>query len=437
MPNKYFTFNYKDCVTFIDEQKQTESQNKLANAYDLLVTKQGKGNDFLGWMDWPVDMDIFLPQRIKEEADRLASISEVVVVIGIGGSYLGARAVIEMLSPYFPESKLPHENHPQILFAGHNLSEDYLFDLLKVLDQKEYSLIVISKSGTTTEPAIAFRILKNHCEKKYGKEDSVSRIVAITDENRGALREMAGKEGFATFTIPDDIGGRYSVLTPVGLLPIAIAGFDIERMIFGAKIMREELLSTKTFGENMAMQYALFRYLLYNKGKTVELMVAYEPKLFYFIEWFKQLFGESEGKEGMGIFPAGAIFTTDLHSLGQYIQEGERMLFETVLSLKQNQHFVEIPTNDKNLDKLNYLSHRSIQNINHMAEQGTRMAHVTGKAPNLQIDILRIDEETTGALIYFFEFSCALGGYLLGVNPFDQPGVETYKNNMFKLLGKE
>lgn len=434
--SKYFNFNYKESLNFIDENKYVEAKEKLAEAYTQLITKQGKGNDFLGWLDWPENMDIYLPQKIKKEAERLSAISEVTVVIGIGGSYLGARAVIEMLSPYFPEAEQAYKKNTRILYAGNHLSEDYLFDLLKVLDEKEYSVIVISKSGTTTEPAIAFRVIKEHCENKYGKENAVARIVAITDEKRGALRTMATQMGYSTFSIPDDIGGRYSVLTPVGLLPIVMAGYDIERLIYGAKSMRAELLESANLETNVAMQYALIRYLLYQSGRNVELMVAYEPKLFYFIEWFKQLFGESEGKEGKGIFPAGAIFSTDLHSLGQYIQEGERLMFETVLSLRQNQHFVTIPTSEDDLDQLNYLTSKPIQNINHVAEEGTRMAHVDGGVPNLQIDISKITEEVIGALIYFFEFSCALGGYLLEVNPFDQPGVEAYKKNMFKLLGR-
>lgn len=437
MENKYFSFSYKDSESFITPEKWKANKKRVLDSYLQLVTRQGKGNDFLGWLDLPENYEYDILSGIKKEAKRLSKISEVVVVVGIGGSYLGARAVIEMLSPYFPEAKHSHQNEPQIIFAGNHLCEDYLYDLLKVLDQKEYSVIVISKSGTTTEPAIAFRVIKEHCEKKYGEEASAKRIVAITDREKGALRLMANQKGYSTFVIPDDVGGRYSVLSPVGLLPIAIAGFDIEKLVLGAKNIREMILATPTLEENYAMQYALCRYLLYKEGKSVELMVAYEPNLFYFIEWFKQLFGESEGKEGKGIFPAGAIFSTDLHSLGQYIQEGERFLFETVLSIRQNEHFVKIPTDKEDLDHLNYLAHRSIQNINHVAEQGTRMAHVAGGVPNLKIEVLKINEEITGALIYFFEFSCALGGYLLGINPFDQPGVEAYKKNMFNLLGKE
>ena len=329
------------------------------------------------------------------------------------------------------------DNHaPYVTYAGNNISEDNLCELLEVLDHKDYSLIVISKSGTTTEPAIAFRILKKHCEDKYGKEWAKQRIVAITDKARGALKQMADANGYETFVIPDDVGGRYSVLTPVGLLPIAVAGFDIRQLIAGARAMRHELLSQTSLNDNIAQQYALIRYLLYQSGKKIELMVAYNPKLAFFIEWYKQLFGESEGKEGKGIFPTGATFSTDLHSLGQYIQEGERHLFETVLSIQQSRFQVPIPEDAENLDKLNYLLGKSIQEINLTAEEGTRMAHVDGKVPNLRLIVPKVDENNLGQLIYFFEFSCALGGYLLDINPFDQPGVEAYKKNMFRLLGK-
>ncbi|MDL2309098.1 glucose-6-phosphate isomerase [Bacteroidales bacterium OttesenSCG-928-B11] len=434
--DKYFKLHCQDSMINLEDPQYEPAIKRLSHSYRQLLNRYGKGNDFLGWLDLPEHFDLNLMLNIKDEADRLASFSEAVVVIGIGGSYLGARAVIEILTPYFPEAKSDHIKRPQILFAGNNLSEDYLFSLLKLLDQKEYAVIVVSKSGTTTEPAIAFRIIREHCEKKYGKEGSASRIVAITDPKSGALRQMAVKNGYTTFSIPQDVGGRYSVLTPAGLLPIAIAGFDIKKIVFGAQQMRTNLFENQTVDKNIAMRYALLRYLLYQSGKKVELMTAYEPKFFCFIEWFKQLFGESEGKEGKGIFPAGAIFSTDLHSLGQYIQEGERLMFETVLSLNQNQHYLPIPKDEEDLDKLNYLIKRSIQNINHVAEQGTRMAHVAGGVPNLQIELARIGEEEVGALIYFFEFSCALSGYLLDVNPFDQPGVEAYKKNMFKLLGK-
>jgi len=357
-------------------------------------------------------------------------------VAGIGGSYLGARAVIEALQHPF-KTLLPDEKTPIILFAGNSMGEDYHKAVIDVLNIKDYAVIVISKSGTTTEPAIAFRILKEHCEKKYGKKEAQKRIVAITDEKKGALKKLSMEENYRTFVIPDDVGGRYSVLTPVGLLPIACAGFDIEKLLYGAKNMRNYLMTNNIYDTNIAMQYALLRYLLYKEGKKLELVVAYEPQLFFFIEWFKQLFGESDGKEGKGIFPAGAIFSTDLHSLGQYIQEGERNMFETVLSVEKVISHLPIPFAHNDLDGLNYLQQKTIHEINLTAEEGTRLAHISGNVPNIRITIPKISEETLGELIYFFEFSCALGGYMLNVNPFDQPGVEAYKSNMFHLLGKK
>ncbi len=429
-------FNYNQNLLFSDADMQ-QHQDKIAKAYQQLTTKTGKGNDFLGWLDLPEETDEVLLNQIQSCANRLERQSEIVVVIGIGGSYLGARAVIEALQHSYKGFCPFSDNHaPYVTYAGNNISEDNLCELLEVLDHKDYSLIVISKSGTTTEPAIAFRILKKHCEDKYGKEWAKQRIVAITDKARGALKQMADANGYETFVIPDDVGGRYSVLTPVGLLPIAVAGFDIRQLIAGARAMRHELLSQTSLNDNIAQQYALIRYLLYQSGKKIELMVAYNPKLAFFIEWYKQLFGESEGKEGKGIFPTGATFSTDLHSLGQYIQEGERHLFETVLSIQQSRFQVPIPEDAENLDKLNYLLGKSIQEINLTAEEGTRMAHVDGKVPNLRLIVPKVDENNLGQLIYFFEFSCALGGYLLDINPFDQPGVEAYKKNMFRLLGK-
>lgn len=429
-------FNYSQNLLFSDADMQ-QHQEEIAKAYQQLTTKSGKGNDFLGWLDLPEETDEVLLSQIQNCANRLERQSEMVVVIGIGGSYLGARAVIEALQHSYKGFNPFSDNHaPYVTFAGNNISEDNLCELLEVLDHKDYSLIVISKSGTTTEPAIAFRILKKHCEDKYGKEWAKQRIVAITDKARGALKQMADANGYETFVIPDDVGGRYSVLTPVGLLPIAVAGFDIRQLIAGARAMRHELLSQNGLNNNIAQQYALMRYLLYQSGKKIEMMVTYNPKMAFFIEWYKQLFGESEGKEGKGIFPTGATFSTDLHSLGQYIQEGERHLFETVLSIQQSRFQVPIPEDAENLDKLNYLLGKSIQEINLTAEEGTRMAHVDGKVPNLRLIVPKVDENNIGQLIYFFEFSCALGGYLLGINPFDQPGVEAYKKNMFRLLGK-
>ena len=428
--------DYSNQLLFTTEQIH-EQEALMTKVYQQLCDKSGKGNDFLGWLDLPEETDEALLHQIQNCANRLERQSEIVVVIGIGGSYLGARAVIEALQHSYKGFCPFSDNHaPFVTYSGNNISEDNLCELLEVLDNKDYSLIVISKSGTTTEPAIAFRILKKHCEDKYGKEWAKQRIVAITDKARGALKKLADTEGYETFVIPDNVGGRYSVLTPVGLLPIAVAGFDIRQLIAGARAMRQELLAQHKLDDNIAQQYALLRYMLYKNGKKIELMVSYNPKLAFFIEWYKQLFGESEGKEGKGIFPTGATFSTDLHSLGQYIQEGERHLFETVLSIQQSRFQVPIPEDKDNLDGLNYLLGKSIQDINLTAEEGTRMAHVDGQVPNLRLIVPKVDENNLGQLIYFFEFSCALGGYLLDINPFDQPGVEAYKKNMFRLLGK-
>ncbi|MDR3047020.1 MAG: glucose-6-phosphate isomerase [Bacteroidales bacterium] len=427
------SFSFQEALSFVSTKEIEQNASLLTTAYKNVINKTGKGNDFLGWLDLPDNM-VSQMATLKRTALQLAAQSEVVVVVGIGGSYLGARAIVEMLNPYFSEFQKQHS--PTLLFAGNHLSEEYLQDLIEVLQQKDYLVIVVSKSGTTTEPAIAFRILKEHCEKKYGKTEAAKRIVAITDSTKGALKKMATQKEFQTFVIPDNVGGRYSVLTPVGLLPVAVAGFDIEKILKGAADMKEYLYHFQDFSSNIALQYALLRFLFYQQNKKMELMVAYEPKLFYLIEWFKQLFGESEGKEHKGIFPTGALFTTDLHSLGQYIQEGERMLFETVISVENSHGKIAIPHDDDNLDELNYLIHRTIDNINHIAETGTRMAHVDGGVPNLKITIPAITEEIIGELIYFFEFTCAVSGYLLDVNPFDQPGVEAYKKNMFTLLGK-
>lgn len=430
------SFSYRDALLNITEKDLSDNQNLLSAAYDKLINRTGKGNDFLGWLDLPETITSGLIGEIQDKAAQLASISEVSVVIGIGGSYLGTRAVVEMLSGHFNCFCQKDRKYPQLLYAGNHLSEDYMADLIDILDQKDYSLIVISKSGTTTEPAIAFRILKEHCEKKYGKEQASQRIVAVTDEKKGALRKLATENHYTTFNIPDDVGGRYSVLTPVGLFPIALAGFDIKKILEGADRMRQYVMENKNFDHNIALQYALLRFLLYKNRKKIELMVAYEPRLYYFIEWFKQLFGESEGKEHKGLFPAGVIFSTDLHSLGQYIQEGERNLFETVISIGKSGRHVSIPFDEQDTDSLNYLQEKSIHTINLTAEEGTRMAHVDGGVPNLRITVPGINESVVGELIYFFEFSCAVSGYLLDINPFDQPGVEAYKKNMFRLLGK-
>jgi len=425
----------QNALEFLAKDAIANEISHIENAYHTLISKTGKGNDFLGWLNLPENITSSLIAQLNNRAANLAALAEVIVVVGIGGSYLGARAVIDALQHPF-KSLFPEQKTPLVLFAGNSMGEDYHKALIDVLDIKDYAVIVISKSGTTTEPAIAFRILKAHCEKKYGKQEAQKRIVAITDEKRGALKTLATEENYPTFVIPDDVGGRYSVLTPVGLLPIACAGFNIEKLLAGAQKMRNNLLQHSNFEENIAMQYALTRYLLYKEGKKLELVVAYEPQLFYFIEWFKQLFGESDGKEGKGIFPAGAVFSTDLHSLGQYIQEGERHLFETVLSVEKAAAHLPIPFVHNDLDGLNYVQQKTIHEINLTAEEGTRLAHIAGNVPNLRITIPEISEETLGELIYLFEFSCALSGYLLDINPFDQPGVEAYKSNMFRLLGK-
>ena len=427
-------FNYQDALFFVEKLITDPRKADAEAALQTVLNKTGRGNDFLGWVTLPSDVTEQEIIDLETVTADLVDKSEVVVVVGIGGSYLGARAVIEALQHSF--APYVKGKYPHILYAGNNINEDYLHDLLDVLDTRDYSVVVISKSGTTTEPALAFRILKQHCEKKYGVEAAKERIVAITDKVRGALKTLADKEGYPTFVIPDDVGGRYSVLTPVGLLPIALAGFDILQLLQGARDMQKFVAENPKYEQNPILQYALIRNLLYESGLKVELLASFEPQLFYFIEWFKQLFGESEGKEHKGIFPAGAIFSTDLHSLGQYIQEGTRQMFETVLAIDAVHHRVNIPEDAENLDNLNYLQHRTIHEINQIARKGTCLAHVDGQVPNLCISVPEINEYHLGELIYFFEMSCAVSGYVLGVNPFDQPGVEAYKKNMFRLLGK-
>lgn len=425
--------NYEKVLNFVSREDIEKYQPEINRHFKALNEKTGQGNDFLGWVDLPDEIDDVLISKIKILAGQLRAKSEIFVVVGIGGSYLGARAVIEALSHHFAQLK---EQKPFIIYAGHQISEDYMVDLLEILDKKEYSMTVISKSGTTTEPAIAFRILKNHIENKYGKEEAIKRIVAITDREKGALKQLADEEGYETFIVPDDVGGRYSVLTPVGLLPIAVAGFDISDLVDGAKKMKAHLQSSTKNDQNPVATYAAVRNALYTAGKTTEIMVNYEPRLFYFTEWWKQLYGESEGKENKGIFPAGVGFTTDLHSMGQYIQEGLRNFFETVLSVEKPLKKITVPKDGKNLDQLNYISGKPMHEVNLMAEVGTTLAHIDGGVPNIRISIPEINENTLGQLIYFYEMACGISGYILGVNPFDQPGVEAYKKNMFALLGK-
>jgi glucose-6-phosphate isomerase len=427
--------NIQQVFDFTTRKEITAFQQEINRHHHAVMHKTGKGNEFLGWVELPSSIDKNLLLTIEQAAAGLRKKAEIVVVIGIGGSYLGARAVIEALSHNFLVLKKEVKS-PVTLFAGHNIGEDYLADLIDILNHKEYALIVISKSGTTTEPAIAFRILKSHIEKKYGKQEAGERIVAITDKARGALKKLASEEDYQTFDVPDDIGGRYSVLTPVGLLPIAVAGFDVRKLIEGAKTMQELNIQSSSIEKNPMALYAATRNALYKKGKLVEILVNYQPNLSYFTEWWKQLYGESEGKDGKGIFPAGVNFTSDLHSMGQYIQEGQRILFETVLSVEKPHRSITIPNDKDDLDGLNYIAGKKIHEVNYMAELGTTLAHVEGGVPNIQIQIPLINEFYLGQLIYFFEMACALSGYLVNVNPFDQPGVEAYKKNMFALLGK-
>lgn len=433
---KGFKINIKNVYNFVSEEEIFSLQNEIDNAEDMLKNKTGAGSDYLGWLNLPSNIAEVEINSILKTAKSLSGISELIIVIGIGGSYLGARAVIDALSHNFKPLQRKKLKYPLVLFAGQNIGEDYLSNLLDILDKKDYSLIVISKSGTTTEPAIAFRILKNHLEEKYGRKDSRKRIVAITDKEKGALKKLADSEKYKSFVIPDDVGGRYSVLTPVGLLPIASAGFDIKELLKGAKEMSEFLNSEITPDKNPSNLYAAARNILYRKGKAVEILVSYTPSMNFFIEWWKQLFGESEGKENKGIFPAGVNFTTDLHSMGQWIQEGTRNIFETFVWVENSKRMLTVPADKKNLDELNYLAGKNINEINQKAMLGTIKAHVDGGVPNILISIPKLNEYYLGMLIYFFEKACAVSGYLLGVNPFDQPGVETYKKNMFELLGK-
>ena len=406
------------------------------SAEEMLRGRSGPGSDFLGWMDLPAHYDKVEFARIRKAASRIRRDSDILVVVGIGGSYLGARAAIEMLSHSFANA-MPAKvrRAPKVVFAGNSISSTYLADLLDLLEGQDVSVNVISKSGTTTEPAVAFRILKGWMERRYGREGARSRIYATTDRSRGALRRLADQEGYETFAIPDDIGGRYSVLTAVGLLPIAVAGIDIREVMQGAKDARKTF-STPGLSENPCHLYAAARNCLLRKGYEVEILVNYEPGLHFFTEWWKQLFGESEGKDGKGIFPAGVDFSTDLHSMGQYIQDGGRFLFETVLQVETPRRPLPIPDDPENLDGLNFLSGLDMDEVNAKAAQGTVLAHVDGGVPNFRITVPELTPYWFGQLVYFFEKACAVSGYLLGVNPFDQPGVEAYKKNMFALLGK-
>jgi glucose-6-phosphate isomerase len=425
--------NLRHTADFVGYEKIIALAKESLKHIDTLNTGTGQGNDFLGWLNLPDDI---LPQldRIEETASYLQNISDTTVVIGIGGSYLGSRAVIEGLTHSF--SPFIKNKHHDVIFAGHNICEDYMADLLDLLDQRNYSIAAISKSGVTTEPAIAFRIVRDHLEKKVGKEAAAKRIIAITDAKRGALRPLAELNGYKTFVIPDNIGGRYSVLTPVGLLPIALSGIDIRALVKGASSMEEITRNNKDIEANPSLLYASARNLILRTGRPVEIQVGFTPRLHYFSEWWKQLYGESEGKDGKGIFPASVDMTTDLHSLGQYIQDGQRILFETFIIIGEPEKTVIIPRESDDSDQLNYLAGQRLSQVNHNAEAGTILAHYDGKVPIISVNIPSLDAFYMGQLIYFFEMSCAISGYILGVNPFNQPGVEAYKHNMFALLSK-
>jgi len=404
---------------------------QVSAAHNTLVTKSGLGNDFLGWVDLPVDYDKEEFARIKAAAERIKEKADILIVIGIGGSYLGARAAIELLrSPYYNNLK---KDTPDIYFVGNNISSTYLNEILSICEGKDICVNVISKSGTTTEPALAFRIFKKLVEDKYGKEEAKTRIFATTDKARGTLKELSDTEGYETFVIADDVGGRYSVLTAVGLLPIAVAGCDIDKIMEGAQAAREAYSKDDM---NDCYKYAAMRNILYRKGKSVEMLVSYEPAFTMMNEWFKQLYGESEGKDHKGIFPASAIFSTDLHSMGQFIQDGSRVMFETVVDIKNPKQDMFLEDDKENLDGLNFLTNQNMSVVNRKAMEGTILAHTEGGVPNLVIEVDRLDEYNFGELVYFFERACAISGYMLGVNPFNQPGVESYKKNMFALLGK-
>jgi glucose-6-phosphate isomerase len=421
------------CVTRenIDSFKQQTEAANLA-----LHQKTGKGNDYMGWVDLPGSISEAELTEIEKTVQRLqVKHLEIFVVIGIGGSYLGSKAVIDALSDSFASIKGSFEA-PLVVFAGQNISEDYLFELRDLLDTKEWACAVISKSGTTTEPALAFRLLKQDLEERYGLEEARKRIIAVTDAERGALKTLAKEEGYKTFVIPDDVGGRYSVLTPVGLIAIGMAGFNVRELVLGAKEMEKACDTTVPYEENLACQYAAARNALYQAGKKIEILVNYNPKLHFFAEWWKQLYGESEGKENKGIYPSSVDFSSDLHSMGQYIQEGERTLFETVLSINEPDNEVIVPQDESDLDGLNFLAGMRVDEVNKMAELGTMLAHVDGGVPNIRITVPKLNEYYLGQLIYFFELACGISGNLLNVNPFDQPGVESYKKNMFALLNK-
>ena len=430
------SFDYSNARFMVSDDNLKAMSKRVLDAKEVLVSRTGAGNDFLGWLDLPINYDKEEFAIIKKAAAKIQSDSEILIVIGIGGSYLGARAAIEALRHSF-YNVIPKEQRktPQIFFAGNNISSTYLEHLLEVVGDRDFSINIISKSGTTTEPAIAFRLFKRLLIEKYGEKEAAKRIYATTDKAKGALKNLADAEGYETFVVPDDVGGRFSVLTAVGLLPIAVSGADIDKLMEGAAYSRDFCL-TQPFEQNYALQYAAIRNILLEKGKTMEILANYTPSVHYIGEWWKQLFGESEGKDGMGLFPTACDFTTDLHSLGQFIQDGTKNHIETVLDVQNPRRKIIMEQEDNDLDGMNYLAGRTVDFINRQAMMGTILAHVDGQIPNLKITIPHMDEYCLGELFYFFEFACGVSGYVLGVNPFNQPGVESYKKNMFALLGK-
>ena len=433
---KEIVFDYSKTAGFISEEEMKNMKSTVMGAKDVLTAKSGAGNDYLGWIDLPVDYDKEEFARIQKAADKIKNDSDVLVVIGIGGSYLGARAAIEFLShSFYNVLDKSVRKTPEIYFCGNSISSTYLKHLMDVVGDRDFSINMISKSGTTTEPAIAFRVFKEKLEAKYGKKGAAERIYATTDKAKGSLKHLSDEEGYETFVVPDDVGGRFSVLTAVGLLPIAVSGADIDKLMEGAASGRKRALEND-FEENDALQYAALRNILLRKGKSVEILANYEPAVHYVSEWWKQLFGESEGKDNKGLFPASVDLTTDLHSMGQFIQDGSRVMFETVINIDTPREELTIGEEPVDLDGLNYLAGKTVDFVNKSAMNGTILAHTDGQVPNFMVTVPEVNEFYLGELFYFFEFACGVSGYLLGVNPFNQPGVESYKKNMFALLGK-
>ena len=434
--SKKVTFDYAKAAPFLSDNEVEIMQKLTLDAKDLLLSRKGAGNDFLGWIDLPEDYDKEEFARIKKAAEKIQKDSEVLLVIGIGGSYLGARAAIEFLRhSFYNMVDKSIRKTPEIYFVGNSISSTYIKHLMDVIGDRDFSVNMISKSGTTTEPAIAFRVFKEMLEKKYGKAEAAKRIYATTDKARGSLKKLATEEGYETFVVPDDVGGRFSVLTAVGLLPIAVSGADIDKLMEGAQAGRKQAIEAD-FAENDALKYAALRNILLRKGKAVEILANYEPCVHFVSEWWKQLYGESEGKDKKGILPASVDLTTDLHSMGQFIQDGARIIFETVINIETSREEILIGEEPVDLDGLNYLAGKSVDFVNKSAMNGTILAHTDGQVPNLVVNVPEVNEYYLGQLFYFFEFACGVSGYLLGVNPFNQPGVESYKKNMFALLGK-